>query len=279
MAVALGALHHARGASGRTRPLILDHVRDLAELSAQLSAADVKDAIEAAAALTARGVDVVMSRDREYPGRLLDLRNPPPVLFHWGNRALFDVPSVGMCGSRRATDSGLRAARACGEAVASLDLAIVSGYARGVDTETHLAALETGGRTVIVLAEGISHFRQKKSFASTGLPEDRVLVVSQFPPSQTWNPGAAMTRNRVITGLSEALIVIEAGDRGGTLDAGLQALSAGRPVLALEFKSMPTPPGNELLFAKGATRIRSLGELIEKLRNVASRQRRQLRIL
>lgn len=279
LAGAVGAFRHVRQAGGRVPSPVVDSVRDIGNLTEHLNPPEVEAALRDARALLDRGVDVVYAHEPSYPSRLLSLRKAPPILFYWGNSDLFDVPAVGMCGSRHASDSGLRAARACGRVVASLGLTIVSGYAKGVDTETHLAALETGGKTVIVLAEGISHFRQKRSFVATGLPEERVLVISQFAPSQSWNVGSAMARNAVIFGLAQVLIVIEAGETGGTLNAGLQALANNRPVLALDFKTVSTPPGNEILFGRGATRVRSLSELEESLNKLASAPREQLRML
>ena len=129
---------------------------------------------------------------------------------------------------------------------------------------THLAALDSGGRTIIVLAEGILHFQVKRAFGGAFEPE-RVLVLSQFPPAETWNVGSAMTRNAVIAGIGRALVVIEAQESGGTLDAGLQALSMGRPVLALQFESDVTPPGNTILISKGAVPIRTAAQLTDAI--------------
>ena len=121
-------------------------------------------------------------------------------------------------------------------------------------------ALDKPRRTVIVLAEGILHFRRKRVFGDL-LDFDRVVVVSQFAPAQRWNVGAAMTRNGVISGLGRAMVVVEAGETGGTLNAGLQALRMGRPVLALEFSSQETPAGNRILIEKGAVAVRNGVEL------------------
>jgi DNA processing protein len=86
-------------------------------------------------------------------------------------------------------------------------------------------------------------------------------VLSQFPPHQTWNVGAAMTRNAVIAALGRALVVIEASETGGTLDAGIQALAIKRPVIALEFESEATPAGNRLLLERGAIPVHRPAEL------------------
>lgn len=224
-------------------------------------------ALRLADKLAAEGVHVLALGDPGYPERLAAIPSPPPLLYLWGNADLLAAPSVGMCGSRDVSDRGLQAARACGEAVARQGLTVISGYAKGVDTETHVAALREGGTTIIVLAEGITHFRHKKVFGQEGLDPERTLVISQFAPTQTWNVGAAMTRNAVIAGLGRALVVIEAGETGGTLNAGLQALRMRRPVLALNFADA-VPPGNKILFDKGATSVRTPRELYEAVTNI-----------
>ena len=131
--------------------------------------------------------------------------------------------------------------------------------------ETHLGALEAGGSTLVVLAEGIKHFRVKRDFkAIGGLDPERAVVVSQFPATQPWSAGAAMTRNGVIVALSKALLVVEAGERGGTLNAGEQALGLGRTVFAIDYQDDP-PPGNQVLLTRGARPLRSKGELAAAL--------------
>lgn len=205
-------------------------------------------------------VHVCMYGDSDYPNSLVhDGRPVAPILFLWGDQALLSADGVGMCGSRAVSDLGLRAANACGLAVSQRGLVVVSGYAKGVDTATHLAALRSHGRTVIVLAEGINHFRIKRDFKADFDP-DRVLVVSQFPPSQPWGAYAAMDRNRVIFGLSKALVVIEAGEKGGTLAAGEGALKIGRPLLVLDF-GQETPAGNKKLLAAGGQPVSSVDQL------------------
>ena len=225
--------------------------------------------------LYAMGVDVVFRGGDCYPLQLNHLRRPPGLLFTWGNRDLLRATSVSMCGSRHVSERGLEAAAACGLEVATCGLTIVSGYASGVDTATHLAALRSGGSTVIVLAEGILGFRKKRVFHDVPFDEEHVVVVSQFAPGQHWNVGAAMTRNGVIVSLGKALVVIEAGETGGTLNAGLQALELGRAVLALEFSSQPTPAGNQLLIEKGAVPIQTrqqLGRVVKSIQEMRTKR-------
>lgn len=215
------------------------------------------------------GIDVVLFGDSDFPTSLaFGARPAAPILFVKGNRELLYTDGVGMCGSRNVSAQGLAAASKSGETVSSKKLTVVSGYAKGVDTATHLAALKTGGSTVIVLAEGFDYFRIKRDFAKDFDPA-RTLVVSQFAPSQTWQAHAAMARNAIIYGLSKALLVIEAGERGGTLAAGKGALSVGRPVLVVDFGDQ-TPEGNRILLAEGASPVRTTNALSDALDDLPS---------
>lgn len=220
--------------------------------------------------LSSREMGLLLPEDNRFPEKLLDLKSPPSYLFYWGNLDLLEERGVGMCGSRNVSERGLEAARACGEEVAGEGWHVVSGYAKGVDTETHLAALDAGAGTVIVLAEGIFNFRRKKVFDTVPFDAERVLVLSQFPPTQKWTAGGAMTRNGLIVSLGEALVVVEAGAKGGTLNAGMQGLDLSRPVFALQF-SDETPAGNQRLLEAGAEAIHSRGALKERLRSLATR--------
>ncbi|MER5434075.1 DNA-processing protein DprA [Streptomyces sp. NPDC002588] len=219
-----------------------------------------------AADMGRRGIYTVLRGEPEYPQSLIHRgKTSAPILFCYGNHGLLAADGIGMCGSRSVSDLGLKAATECGEEVSSRGLSVISGYAKGVDTATHLAALRSGGATVIVLAEGFDHFKVKKVFAEE-FDTERLLVVSQFPPAQPWLAHGAMTRNRIIYGLSRALVVVEAGERGGTLAAGEGALRMGRPVFVLNF-GQETPPGNKILLEKGGYPVgsrESLGHILDK---------------
>jgi DNA processing protein len=183
-----------------------------------------------------------------------------------GAADLLTAQGIGMCGSRNASDEGLRAAVACGEVATQQGLTVISGYARGVDTATHVSALSSGGNTVVVLPEGINHFRVKRGPVADVWNEERALVVSQFSPDRPWSAGNAMARNNVIIGLSLALVVVEASEKGGTLAAGAKALQLNKPVLALEFAK--NPGGNAELIRQGAISIRNRAELRIRLMEV-----------
>ncbi len=231
-----------------------------------LSRADLDHVTAEAEALAERGISATLLGSDEYPGSLAKIRNAPPFLFYMGSSDLLNAPGIGMCGSRNATEEGLKAAVACGEVAAHQRLTVVSGYARGVDMATHVSGLAAGGTTVIVLPEGIDRFRIKRgAFAEVWNPA-RVLVVSQFAPTRPWSTGAAMARNGVIIGLSRALVVVEASEKGGTLAAGTKALELNRRVITLEFAQ--TPPGNAVLLRRGAVPVRDRAELSRRLEEV-----------
>lgn len=231
----------------------------------------VIDAQVKAGQLHSTGVRAMLFGDDDFPQSLVvDGKPLMPVLFFKGNKELFYADGVGMCGSRNVSPQGLRAAERCGDAVSLRHLTIVSGYAKGVDTATHLAALRNGGSTVIVLAEGIDYFRVKREFAKDFDPE-RTLVISQFSPSQPWQAHAAMARNSIIFGLSKALVVIEAGEKGGTLAAGEGAMKLGRPVMVVDFGDA-TPAGNKKLLSDGAFPVRTTAALQSFLDELAHRR-------
>jgi DNA processing protein len=194
-----------------------------------------------------------------YPKTLDQLVDAPAVLFYSGSLDLLEQPAIGVCGSRNVSEPGLRMAGACGEIAAAQGVVSVSGYARGVDMATHIASLRSGGGTVIVLPEGIDHFRVRRDGIDAVWNDQRALVISQFAPTQTWTVGGAMARNSVIIGLSQALIVVEAGEKGGTLAAGSWALDLGRSVWVMQSTVMSA--GNRILLERGAVVVRTRAEL------------------
>jgi DNA processing protein len=169
--------------------------------------------------------------EARYPPALLKLFGKllPPDIWVMGNLELLKAKGVGFCGSRKASERGLQVAADCARQLSKAQVTVISGYAPGVDMASHEAALANGGRTVIVLPEGISHFRIKKAIKELW-DWHRVLVVSQFQPNAIWRADRAMERNSVIVALSSAVIVLEARDQGGTLNAGYSALQMGKPL-------------------------------------------------
>lgn len=184
-------------------------------------------------------------------------KNAPELLYCIGNPALLTFPAVGFCGSRKASEKGLQTADDCASQAAENHVVVVSGNAAGVDFHAHYNALAKGGSTILVLPEGISHFRVKRDFVGVW-DWERVLVISQFEPTTPWRTYNAMARNKVILGLCNAMVVIEAGITGGTLDAGKSTLNANLPLFVAQYEDSGAAAGNRVLIEMGGVPLNRL---------------------
>lgn len=187
--------------------------------------------------------------DPGYPVRLRALDRPPARLWVAGA-----VPErcVAMVGSRRPDLGGLRAARDIAAGLARAGLAIVSGGAVGIDAMAIGAALEAGGRAVIVLGSGIDKPYPRESVPLMLRAAASGCVVSQFPPDADPFPGRFHLRNRVIAALAEAVVVVRAGARSGALSTADHAFRLGRPVLAVPGStSCESAAGSNALLRRG----------------------------
>lgn len=227
-------------------------------------------ATEVAERLSELGAEAIARNDERYPQRLLDVLgdDAPPVLFAKGNLNLAQQPAVGFCGSRKASEKGLRVARDASAMLAAESIVLVSGYASGVDLEVHRSALQSGGTTIFVLAEGILHFRVKREVAPLLNPENH-LVLSEFSPRLTWQAHNAMQRNSTIIGLSDAMVVIESGLTGGTHACGEATLKFKRPLFVADY-AVPaqSAEGNQYFLAKGALPLRGNQDGVPSLSRV-----------
>jgi DNA processing protein len=196
--------------------------------------------------------------DGLYPKKLKYVlgRKAPSQIYYKGNLDLFNCKSLGFCGSRKATLKGIETAIDCVEQAVKQSIVIVSGYASGVDLAAHATSLANGGSTIIVLPEGINNFRIKKEVKSCW-DWSRILVLSQYEPDASWQAFRAMARNHTIIGLSDAMIVIEAGIQGGTIEAGKSSLRLNVPLFVAEYLDMKNAAqGNAELLSKGASTLK-----------------------
>ncbi|MBF0356905.1 MAG: DNA-processing protein DprA [Alphaproteobacteria bacterium] len=201
------------------------------------------------------------------------LGHKAPLLYVQGNLDLLLSQGIGFCGSRHASEKGLETAADCADQAAKDGYVVISGNAAGVDFTAHYSALKAGGSTILVLPEVIEHFRIKKELQPVW-DWKRALVVSQFEPAAVWKAYRAMERNDMIIALSRAMIVIEAGAKGGTLHAGMRTLAVGKPLFVADYQNIDEiAPGNKLLLEQGGVRLsrsRSTGRAyMERVRTAA----------
>jgi len=194
----------------------------------------IADAAQQAPALVARvralGIEVLTIESADYPGRLRLLDLPPPVLFVRGDIAAVNpARSVAVVGTRRATERGRRIAGAIGGALSTAGAVVVSGLAIGIDGAAHAAAVACGGRTVAVLGSGHQRLYPR---AHAHLADQIVArggaVVSELAPDVGPVPGTFPRRNRVISGLADATVIVEARERSGALITASWTLEQGR---------------------------------------------------
>jgi DNA processing protein len=185
--------------------------------------------------LAALKIDWLTVEDPGYPSRLRLLEVPPPVLFLRGApEAMAATASVAIVGTRRPTDAGRRTAARIADALARLGVSIVSGLAIGIDGAAHDATVEAGGRTVAVLGSGHerlfphAHRRLAERIVTSG-----GAIVSELPPTSLPTRGTFPRRNRVISGLADATIVVEAAARSGALITAAWAMEQGRECFAV----------------------------------------------
>ena len=211
-------------------------------------------------------VKVVVINDTSYPGNLAGIFDPPLILYVKGELLLRDWVSVAIVGSRRPSFYGRTMAGKLGKELASRGLTVVSGLARGIDSAAHKGALSATGRTIAVLGNGLSVVYPPEN---KGLMEEisqRGAVISEFPmtaPPERWN---FPRRNRIISGLSLGVVVVEAAQRSGSLITVDCALEQGREVFALPGKvDSPTSRGANRLIQEGAKLVTTAEDIVEEL--------------
>ena len=214
--------------------------------------------------------EVVSATEAAYPESLKGILGARPLYAH-GNVKLLTRRAIGICGSRDASATALKWAYQFGREAARHGVVVVSGYARGVDRQAHKGVLEAGGATIAVLPEGINCFRLTRDLRPLAKLEENFLAMSTFEPDAAWATWRAMQRNKLIVGLSTALFVIEARERGGTIDAAYEAMRQGKPLYAFAYaKELPGREGNRKLLATSAIPVRHMRDLKRALEEAMS---------
>jgi len=220
---------------------------------------------EARARAASAGIGVIAWNEPRFPAQLLAIADCPPAIWYRGSLDCLDAPLIAIVGSRAASAVSIEIAAQLGADLAERGVTVVSGLARGVDSAAHRGALRKGN-TVAVLGSGVDriypaeHARLAEDVAKQG------AVFSEFPPGTPPLPFHFPLRNRVISGLSRAVVVIEASDKSGSLITAGCALEQGRDVMAVPGNVLSgRNRGGHALLRDGAKIVEGADDIVEEL--------------
>lgn len=209
---------------------------------------------------------IITLADSDYPSLLLNIPDPPPLLYIKGTRELLNRPMLAIVGSRNASPQGLANAEAFAEAASNAGLCIVSGMALGVDAAAHRGGLRGSAASIAVVGTGLdlvypaSHRRLAHELAEEG------ALISEFPLSTPAIGSNFPRRNRIISGMSRGCLVVEAALQSGSLITAKQALEQGREVFAIPGSiHSPLSKGCHALIKQGAKLVESAHDILDEL--------------
>jgi len=213
------------------------------------------------------GATVITQQSTSYPRSLREIHAPPIVLYVWGELLDRDHHAVGVIGARRTTHYGTESAKKLAYQLAYSGLTVISGLARGIDTAAHQGALAAKGRTIGVIGSGLARLYPPENAAlAEKIRSGNGAIVSEFsmdiePDRQTFP-----MRNRIISGWSHGILVVEAGLNSGALITAAQALEQGRAVYAVPGHiNAPSAMGSNRLIQQGAKLVMDASDILEDL--------------
>lgn len=218
--------------------------------------------------LKKENIDAIAANSEEYPTLLKEIYDPPAILYVRGDLREDDKYSIGVVGTRKCTTYGQQTALEISENLALAGFTIVSGLAKGIDTLAHKAAVENKGRTIAVLGSGLDFIypRENKFLAEKIVKEKQGVLVSEYPLGTSPLKQNFPARNRIISGLSLGVLVIEAAEKSGALITARQALEQNREVFAVPgsiYSKQSFGPNN--LIKMGAKLVCSYEDILEEL--------------
>lgn len=212
------------------------------------------------------GIEVVRITDDGYPSLLREIYDPPALLFYRGELPQAEDMAVAVVGSRKASAYGMAAAEKISAGLAAAGVVVVSGMARGIDTCAHLGALTGGGRTLAVLGSGLDVCYPPENRKLYARIVQNGAVLSEFPPGTPPKPAHFPLRNRIISGLSRAVVVVEAAAKSGALITADCALEQGREVFAVPGSvNSSMSKGCHRLLKEGAALAEDAGDILQGL--------------
>lgn len=212
------------------------------------------------------GVQILCLEDEGYPKLLKQIYDPPIVLYLKGDISLLDKIPIAVVGCRKASFNGLGLSARIAEALSLRDICVVSGLARGIDTAAHKGALRGSGATIAVLGSGLKCVYPKENKYLFNEISRHGIVMSEFPLTTAPHKGNFPRRNRIISGLSLGVVVVEAAQRSGSLITANMALSQNREVFAMPgAANSVNAKGTNKLIKEGAKLVENVEDIIEEL--------------
>jgi len=211
-------------------------------------------------------VKVLIHEDPSYPARLREIYDYPPVLYVRGNIPPQDEPSLAVVGTRRPTIYGRQVAEEIVTDLVQSKITIVSGLARGIDSVAHRAALDAGGETIAVFASGLDIVYPAENTKLAQAIMEHGALISEYPLGVKPKAENFPLRNRIMSGLSLGVLVVEAGERSGALITAFQALEQNREVFAIPGSILsPASKGTNHLIQEGAKLVRNCADILGEL--------------
>jgi DNA processing protein len=218
------------------------------------------------AVLREKGIQVLTIQDARYPGKLREINGAPIVLYVWGELREEDEQGAAIVGTRRLTAYGRSVTREIATTLATWGVTVISGMARGIDAEAHQAALDAGGRSIAVLGSGLDHLYPPEHRKMAQQISESGAVITDYPLGTRPEGQNFPPRNRIISGLANVVIVIEAGDKSGALITAGFAADQGKEVLAVPGRiSDRASKGTNRLIQTGAHPLLSSEDVLEVL--------------
>jgi len=213
-----------------------------------------------------QGIKILTWEDEAYPQRLKEIDQPPPVLYIRGEYLPDDLFAVAIVGTRRATPYGRQITEELSSFLAANGMTVISGLARGVDSVAHQATLKAGGRTIAVLGSGVDKIYPPEHRVLAEQMMERGAIISDYAPGTPPDASNFPPRNRIISGLSLAVVVVEAGETSGALITAEFAAEQGREVFAVPGSILaPQSKGTNKLIQNGALPLLSVTDLMQAL--------------
>jgi DNA processing protein len=232
-----------------------------------------EDAADQNERLAAEGVELVPLTDIRYPGLLREIFDPPPLLYAKGRTELLNTVMLGVVGTRRPTAYGKAAAARLAKDLTEAGLAIVSGMARGIDTSAHRAVIDAGGETVAVFGSGIDQIYPAENRKLAEDIAQKGLLLTEFPMGAPPYPQNFPIRNRIISGMSVGVLVIEGSEYSGSAITAKLAAEQNRTIFAVPGSIMSKMSwGPNLLIKQGAKLVQEWNDVVVDLAPETQRQ-------